>query len=24
MGNLTRKTPRKALNTVPTHFQYHQ
>ena len=24
MGNLTRETPRKSLNTVPTHFQYYQ
>ena len=24
MGNLTRQTPRKQLNNVPTHFQYHQ
>ena len=24
MGNLTRKTSRKSLNTVPTHFQYYQ
>ena len=24
MGNLTRKTSRKPLNTVPTHFQYYQ
>jgi hypothetical protein len=24
MGNFTRQTPRKQLNNVPTHFQYHQ
>jgi hypothetical protein len=24
MGNLTRQTPRKQLNNVPTQFQYHQ
>jgi hypothetical protein len=24
VGNLTRQTPRKQLNNVPTHYQYHQ